>query len=69
MAIRMILPIFADVEDNRLYIFSVAMTEPFVAPVRFIMDKLGVESNLPIDMGFFVTYLILSFINIFLPAI
>jgi hypothetical protein len=35
MMIRWLLPIFADVEENQLFIVSVATTEPIIAPVRF----------------------------------
>lgn len=69
MMIRAFLPIFADVEESSLYMLSVAITEPFVAPVRFIMEKLGIGLNLPIDMGFLAAYLILCVLDLLLPAI
>ncbi len=69
MMIRMLLPLFADVEDNRLYMLSVAVTEPLIIPVRFILDRLGIGDNIPIDMGFLTTYFLLAIVDLFLPII
>lgn len=69
MMIRMLLPLFADVEENRLYMLSVAVTEPLIVPVRFILDRFGIGENTPIDMGFLATYFLLAFIDLFLPVI
>lgn len=69
MMIRMLLPIFADVEDNRLYMLSVAVTEPLIIPVRIVLDMLGIGENTPLDMGFLTTYFLLAIIDLFLPII
>lgn len=69
MMVRAFMPLFVDVEENGLYMLTVAITEPFVAPVRFVMDKLGIAQNTPIDMGFMAAYIILFLIDLFLPAI
>jgi hypothetical protein len=69
MMIRMLLPIFADVEDNRLYMLSVTVTEPLIIPVRIVLDMLGIGENTPLDMGFLTTYFLLAIIDLFLPII
>lgn len=69
MMIRVLLPIVADVENNPIFIFTVAITEPIIAPVRILMDKMGIGNNTPFDMGFMATYLIIFIIGLFLPAI
>ena len=69
MMIRWILPIFADVEENKLFMVSVATTEPIIAPVRFLLDRFGIGQDSPIDWGFMVTYLLLVTAGIFLPII
>ena len=69
MMIRVILPLFADVENSPVFIFAVAVTEPIISPVRILLDKLGIGQNTPFDMGFMATYLIIFVINLFLPTI
>ena len=69
MMIRMLLPIFADVEDNHLYMLSVTVTEPLIIPVRIVLDMLGIGENTPLDMGFLTTYFLLAIIDLFLPII
>ena len=53
--------------DNRFVDFLHAITEPFIIPVRMLFEKMNWFSGLPIDMSFFVTYILLSVILIFLP--
>jgi uncharacterized protein YggT (Ycf19 family) len=69
MMIRAILPIFVDVEDNKLYTFALVVSEPFVIPVRFLFYKLNIGQESPIDWSFFATYLILSITTMLLPII
>ena len=60
MMIRVILPFFVDVAENRLYILASVITEPLITPIRAIMVKLNIGQGTPIDWSFFVTYLLLS---------
>lgn len=69
MMLRAIMPIFADVEDSGFYALTVAVTEPFVAPIRYIFDKFGIAQDTPMDMAFFASYLILWVLDLFLPSI
>ena len=69
MLVRMIIPLFTNPENNRLYILACCISEPFVAPVRFIMYKLNIGQNSPIDWSFFVTYMLIWVLELLLPAI
>ena len=69
MLIRAIMPFFFDVEGNRFYALACVISEPFIAPVRFVMVKLNIGQNSPIDWSFFATYLILWLLQSMLPAI
>ena len=46
--------------------FLYAVTEPFIAPVRALFEKMSWLQNSPIDFSFMVTYLLISFLTIFL---
>ena len=46
--------------------FLYAITEPFIAPVRALFEKMNWLQNSPIDFSFMVTYLLISFLTIFL---
>ena len=69
MMARALLPIFVNVEENKLYAFTIVVTEPFVIPVRLLLYKLNIGQESPIDWSFFATYLILSVTTMFLPMI
>lgn len=59
MFIRAILSLFM-AEDNAIAGFLYTITEPFIVPVRRILEKLNIFQGLPIDISFLVTYLLLS---------
>ena len=69
MIIRMLLPIFIDPTESRIYAITCYVTEPFIAPVRAIMVRLNIGQDSPIDWSFFATYIILSVGTMFLPMI
>ncbi len=69
MLIRMLLPLFTDAEGSRFYTFLGVITEPFIAPVRFILVKFNILQDSPIDWSFTVTYLAIALIQMMLPAI
>ena len=51
------------VEGSRLSDFLYAVTEPVVLPVRLLFEKFGWFQNLPIDISFFVTFLLISLVG------
>ena len=65
MFIRAILSWFP-MAEGRFSQFLYALTEPVIYPVRVLFDKLNIGTGLPIDIPFFVTFLLLSFISMFL---
>lgn len=69
MFVRMILSMFTDVTDNRIYAFCCFISEPFIIPVRFVLAKFNVGQDSPFDWAFFLTYLIIGLIQYMLPVI
>ena len=46
--------------DNVIENVAYAVTEPFVIPVRFLLERIEWVRNAPLDVSFFVTFLIIS---------
>lgn len=49
--------------------FLYAVTEPFVVPVRLLCARFGWFQGLPMDMSFFLTTVILGFINLLITGL
>jgi YggT family protein len=47
--------------------FLHAITEPFIAPIRMLFDRMNWFSGLPIDISFLVTYFLITVLLIILP--
>ncbi len=47
-------------EDSSIPAFLHAVTEPFILPVRAILDRFEFFASSPIDLSFFITFLLLS---------
>lgn len=56
-------------EENKIYIFCVAVTEIFVTPIRYLCAKFNWFTNTPIDAPFFIAYLMISLLQGLLPII
>ena len=71
MFVRMILSLFSfgDPTENRLYMISCYITEPFIMPVRAIMVHFNIGQDSPIDWAFFITSVLLGLIAGILPII
>ena len=69
MLLRMLLPFFTDPEESRIYAITCCVSEPFLAPVRFLMVKLNIGQDSPVDWSFFVTSIVLLILQSILPAI
>ena len=63
MLIRAILSWFPVNDDNLLSRIAFVVTEPIIAPIRKLLDRLGWFRNLPIDMSFLVAVLLLSLVS------
>ena len=53
-------------ESNKFENFLYMITEPLIMPVRLLFEKLNWFQGLPVDISFFVTYLLLSLLILFL---
>lgn len=52
--------------DNAFTDFVFSVTEPVLAPIRDLFDRLDVSSALPIDLSFLVVMILLSIVlNLF----
>lgn len=49
--------------------FLYLVTEPFILPLRALCDRFGWFRNLPIDMPFFITMILLSVIRMILSGL
>lgn len=67
--VRAIMPLFADVESSRVYLFVCVVTEPFIIPVRLIMQKFNILQGSPFDWSFTITYLLFAMLRMLLPVI
>ena len=60
MLLRAILSWLPIDEDSTLVNFLYAITEPLISPVRLLLDKLGWFRHTPLDISFFITFLLIS---------
>lgn len=51
------------ISESRLYSFLCMITEPFILPIRMLFDRFEFTHRLPVDLAFFVTYLLLNIIS------
>lgn len=65
MTLRAILSWFP-IESNRFITFLNVVTEPIVYPVRKLFEKMNWFQNIPLDMSFMATFMILSILILFL---
>jgi YggT family protein len=63
MLIRAVLSWFPIREDNPFLLFVTMVTEPIVAPIRALFEKMGWFQKIPIDISFFVAYLLLTVVS------
>jgi len=55
-------------EDNKLAQFLFVVTEPFVYPIRKLLQKFKLFQNVPIDMSFMFAMIILIILYTILSA-
>ncbi len=63
MLVRVVLSWLPISDDNVIDEFVYMATEPFIIPVRIIFDRFDFMNGLPIDIPFFVSYLLLAFLQ------
>lgn len=69
MLLRALLSWFPGMEDNKFTDFLYAITEPLIVPVRALFERFGWFQNIPMDIAFFVSYLLLAMLSVFLDII
>lgn len=62
MFVRAVMSWFPGGSDSVIGTVAYTVTEPLVIPVRKLLDRFESVKNFPIDMSFFVTFLLLSII-------
>jgi uncharacterized protein YggT (Ycf19 family) len=63
---RALMSWFSQDEDSKLSRFLFAATEPFLYPIRKVLNRFEFFSNMPIDMSFMAALLILLVCTAFL---
>lgn len=60
MFVRAILSWFPSGSEGVLDNFVFTLTEPFIVPVRALLERIEWVRNAPVDISFFITFLIIS---------
>lgn len=55
-------------EDSNIVEFLYMMTEPIIIPIRALLALFGDFDELPIDIAFFISFMLLSVVSILLPV-
>lgn len=55
------------ISENRFIDILYYITEPFIVPIRMLLDKLGWFDGMPIDVSFMISYLIITVTLVVLP--
>ena len=66
MVLRALLSWFPIDEDSALLRFLYAVTEPVIYPIRALLDRLGWFQDFPLDISFFLTFVLLSVLRMFI---
>lgn len=69
MIVRMLLSWFPIDDNSPILNFVYAMTEPLILPVRIVLERSEAVQALPIDLSFFVAFLLLGIIQTALPVV
>ena len=66
MFLRALLSWFPIDEESRLMSFLYTVTEPVIQPVRALLYRLNLFPNSPLDVSFFITYIIIAILSVVL---
>jgi len=56
-------------EDSAFANFVYAMTEPIIIPIRMLLEKSETVRSMPIDLSFFIAFVLLSIVQTMLPTV
>ena len=63
MFVRAVISFVPSLQGGIFDQFSYAMSEPFIVPMRILLDRFESVRNLPVDVPFFITFLLISVIQ------
>lgn len=63
MFVRAVISFVPSLQGGVLDQFSYAISEPFIVPMRILLDRFESVRNLPVDVPFFITFLLISVIQ------
>jgi len=63
MFIRAITSWFDPMREGKLSMFLIMLTEPVIFPIRALCDKMHWFENIPLDIPFLLTVLLLSLVQ------
>ena len=66
MFLRALLSWFPIDEESRLMSFLYTVTEPVIQPVRALLYRLNLFQNSPLDVSFFISYIIIAILSVVL---
>lgn len=70
MLLRAVISWFVHDENSRIGMFLYYATEPVIMPVRWIIRKMGIDTDsMFIDISFMITVLLLFVVQILLPTV
>ena len=64
MTIRAVMSWFVMEEDSKFLTFLIGLTEPVVFPVRALCDRFGWFRDIPLDIPYFIAFMLLSLLNL-----
>ncbi|MBQ9080739.1 MAG: YggT family protein [Clostridia bacterium] len=68
MFVRAVLSWFPGDDETTLEKFLRIITEPVIMPIRTIFERFGWFQGLPIDISFFVTFILLSVLSVIVES-
>ena len=63
MMARVIMSFIPNAQDTKFFAFVFMISEPIIIPIRFLLYKLNLFQDTPLDISFLLTYIILMWIN------
>ena len=69
MLLRIIVSLFSMGNPSKVANFLYVITEPLILPVRAICDRFGWFRQIPLDIPFLITSVMLSFVSVFLQGL
>ncbi len=69
MFLRALLSLIMMGEENRFTTLLYYITEPFILPIRAVLERLNLFGGLPIDMSFFITTVLIGIVQTVLSSI